>query len=243
MTLLEVRDLDARHGLLQAVRGVSLELDEGETLALVGANGAGKSTLLRAIAGAHRAHAGRIVLDGKDITRLPAYKRVDLGISLVPEGRHLFPSLTVEENLLVAARPGEWTMARVLEAFPLLQPRRKHRAATLSGGERQATAIGRALMGNPRVLLLDEVSLGLAPVVVDSVYRSLRTVIERGTTVLMVEQDLTRALANARRVVCMLEGRVVLEGEAATLGREQVTDAYFGLARDGAHSATGEQPA
>jgi branched-chain amino acid transport system ATP-binding protein len=243
VTLLEVRDLDVRHGLLQAVRGVTLELDEGETLALVGANGAGKSTLLRAIAGAHRPHAGRIALDGRDITRLPAYKRVDLGISLVPEGRHLFPSLTVEENLLVAARPGEWTVAGVLEAFPLLAPRRKHRAATLSGGERQATAIGRALMGNPRVLLLDEVSLGLAPVVVDDVYRSLHTVIERGTTVLMVEQDLTRAMANARRVACMLEGRVMLEGEAATLDREQVTGAYFGLARDGAHSATGERPA
>src|SRR5207302_4577146 len=123
------------------------------TVALVGANGAGKSTLLRAIAGAHRPAGGRIEFDGRDITRLPAHKRVSLGIALVPEGRHLFPSLTVEENLLVAARPGAWTLARVLEAFPLLPPRRRHRAATLSGGERQATAIGRALRPNPRLLL------------------------------------------------------------------------------------------
>jgi branched-chain amino acid transport system ATP-binding protein len=155
------------------------------------------------------------------------------GIALVPEGRRLFPSLTVEENLQVAARPGPWDVARVIEAFPMLRDRRRHRAATLSGGERQATAIGRALMSNPRLLLLDEVSLGLAPVAVEDVYRSLRTVIEGGTTVLLVEQDLTRALDTAQRVACMLEGRLVLEGAARDLTREQITDAYFGLHRNG----------
>jgi len=231
VSLLEVRELDVRHGLLQAVRGVSFSVEKGQTLALVGANGAGKSTLLRAIAGAPpRPSGGRIVFDGEDITRVRAHSRVKRGIALVPEGRLLFPSLTVEENLLVAARPGHWNVGTVLEAFPMLQGRRKHRAGTLSGGERQATAVGRALMSNPRLLLLDEVSLGLAPVAVEDVYRSLATVIESGTTVLLVEQDLTRALHTAERVVCMLEGRVVLAGGASEVTRDQVTDAYFGLA-------------
>jgi branched-chain amino acid transport system ATP-binding protein len=229
VSLLEVDRLDVRHGLLHAVREVSFELREGDTLALVGANGAGKSTLLRAIAGGHRPAGGRIVFDGEDITRVPAYHRVERGIALVPEGRHLFGSLTVQENLQVAARPGSWTVEKVIEAFPLLAERRRHRAATLSGGERQATAIGRALMTNPRLLLLDEVSLGLAPVTVEDLYRSLRTVMDGGTTVLLVEQDLTRALGVAGRVICMLEGRIELAGDAAELSREQVTEAYFGL--------------
>jgi branched-chain amino acid transport system ATP-binding protein len=234
MSILEVRELDVRHGLLQAVRGVSMAIDAGETVALVGANGAGKSTLLRAIAGAPPLPAsGAIVFDGADVTRMRPHVRVRNGISMVPEGRHLFPSLTVEENLLVAGRPGDWTVDRVIDAFPILRDRRRHRAATLSGGERQACAIGRALMTNPRLLLLDEVSLGLAPVAVEDVYRSLRTVIEAGTTVLLVEQDLTRALETAGRVMCMLEGRIVLEGHAGELTREQITDAYFGLHRNG----------
>jgi branched-chain amino acid transport system ATP-binding protein len=231
-TVLQVRDLDARHGLLQAVRGVSLDVAEGETVALVGANGAGKTTLLRTIAGAHRPAAGSVTFDGRDVTRVPAHERVRLGIALVPEGRRLFPQLTVEENLLVARRPRNgagWDVDRVLEAFPLLQPLRHKRAASLSGGEQQATAIGRALMTNPRLLLLDEVSLGLAPVAVELVYRSLSSLIEGGTTILLVEQDLARALASAQRVMCMLEGRVVLEGAARDLTREQITDAYFGL--------------
>ena len=213
MTLLAVEKLDARHGLLQAVRDVSLAIAEGETLAIVGANGAGKTTLLRTIAGAHRPASGRIVFDGVDVTSVPPHRRVRMGIALVPEGRRLFPGLTVEENLLVArraGRPGPWTVESVLSAFPLLAPRRKARAASLSGGEQQATAIGRALMTNPRLVLLDEVSLGLAPVAVDGVYRSLETLIEGGTTIVLVEQDLNRALSVANRVICMLEGRIVL---------------------------------
>ena len=232
MSLLSVEELEVRHGLLQAVRGVSLTMDAGETLALVGANGAGKSTFLRAIAGAQpRPSSGHIVFDGTDITGLRAHDRVRQGIALVPEGRHLFPSLTVEENLLVAARPGPWTVDAVLDAFPMLQKRRSHGAGTLSGGERQATAIGRALMSNPRLLLLDEVSLGLAPIAVDDVYRSLETVIESGTAVLLVEQDLGRAQSTAGRVLCMLEGRIVLEGSTAELTREQITPPHFGLTR------------
>ena len=232
MTLLRVEDLDCRYGLLQAVRGVSFEVAQGETVALIGANGAGKSTLLRAIVGAHKPHGGRVVLDAADITPMRAHRRVSLGIALVPEGRRLFPSLTVEENLRVAAgRRGRWSVQSVLEVFPLLQPRRNMLAANLSGGEQQAVAIGRALMSNPRLLLLDEVSLGLAPIVVDAVYRSLAAIIDEGTTVLLVEQDLTRALKVAGRVICMLEGRVVLEGQAASMDRDQIVDAYFGLKR------------
>jgi branched-chain amino acid transport system ATP-binding protein len=234
MTLLSVEQLEVRHGLLQAVRDVSLELADGETLALVGANGAGKSSLLRTIAGAHRATNGRIVFDGRDVTRVPGHRRVALGIALVPEGRQLFPSLTLEENLLVAGRngrPGQWSLETVIEAFPLLGERRKHLARHLSGGEQQQAAIGRALMSNPRLLLLDEVSLGLAPVAVQDVYRSLQQVIGAGTTVVLVEQDLGRAMQTASRIACMLEGRVVLEGSVAELSRERLTEAYFGLAR------------
>jgi branched-chain amino acid transport system ATP-binding protein len=232
VTLLQVEDLDCRYGLLQAVRGVSLEVAQGETVALIGANGAGKTTLLRAIAGAHKPHGGRVLLDSADVTSMPAHRRVSLGIALVPEGRRLFPGLTVEENLRVAAaRRGRWTVQSVLEAFPLLQPRRRLAAANLSGGEQQAVAIGRALMSNPRLLLLDEVSLGLAPIVVDAVYRSLAAIIGEGTTVLLVEQDLTRALKVASRVICMLEGRIVLEGAASALDRDLVVSAYFGLKR------------
>jgi branched-chain amino acid transport system ATP-binding protein len=234
MSLLSVERADARHGLLQAVREVSLEVGQGETLALVGANGAGKTTLLRAIAGAHRLHDGLVRFDGADVTALRAHERVRRGIALVPEGRRLFPDLTVEENLRVAEREGAWGVERVLDAFPLLKPLRGKRAASLSGGEQQATAIGRALMTNPRLLLLDEVSLGLAPRVVDDVYASLASLQEAGTTMLLVEQDLSRALRVASRVVCMLEGRLVLEGAAGELSREQVTEAYFGLARGAA---------
>jgi len=235
MKLLSVEALDCRYGLLQAVRGVSFEVAKGEIVALIGANGAGKTTLLRSVAGAHRPHGGRVIFDGVDVTRLPAHRRVSLGIALVPEGRRLFGGLTVEENLRVAAsrRPGQWNVESVLEVFPLLTPRRHVAAANLSGGEQQAVAIGRALMSNPRVLLLDEVSLGLAPVVVDAVYRSLADVIGEGATVLLVEQDLTRALKVASRVVCMLEGRVVLEGDPRSLDRDRVVGAYFGLGRAG----------
>jgi branched-chain amino acid transport system ATP-binding protein len=234
VTVIAVEGVDARHGLLHAVRDVSLEVAEGETVALVGANGAGKTTLLRTIAGAHRPAAGRIVYGGRDITAVPAHRRVAMGIVLVPEGRRLFSELTVEENLAVArasGRRGPWTVDTVVEAFPMLDRLRKKKARSLSGGEQQATAIGRALMTNPSVLLLDEVSLGLAPVAVEGVYRSLRTLVERGTTILLVEQDLARAMSLATRVVCMLEGRFVLEGASRDLTREQVTEAYFGLHR------------
>jgi branched-chain amino acid transport system ATP-binding protein len=234
VTLLSVQSIEARHGLLQAVRDVSLDVSEGETLALVGANGAGKTTLLRTIAGAHRPARGRVVFDGRDITRLSPHRRVRMGIALVPEGRRLCPGLTVEENLLVArgdGRKGPWSVDAVYDAFPILGPLRRQRAGSLSGGEQQATAIGRALMTNPRLLRLDEVSLGLAPRAVEGVYRSLETLIEGGSTIVLVEQDLRRAMNVSSRIACMLEGRIVLEGTPAELTREAVTEAYFGLRR------------
>jgi len=235
VSLLAVENLCARHGLLQAVRDVSLRAAEGEIVALVGANGAGKTTLLRTIAGSHRATSGRISYDGAEVAGLRANGRVHLGIALVPEGRRLFGNMTVEENLKVAGangRRGRWTIATVLDAFPMLQPHLKQRCGELSGGQQQATAIGRALMTNPRVLLLDEVSLGLSPVAVNAVYESLQTVIGEGrTTIVLVEQDLSRVMRIASRIACMLEGRIVLEGKASELTREQITEAYFGLRR------------
>ncbi len=240
MTLLGVEQLEARHGLLQAVRGVSFGVDAGETLALVGANGAGKTTLLRTIAGAHKPAAGRISFDGVDVTATPAYARLRTGIALVPEGRRLFAGMTVKENLLLAGaygRAGHWTLETVLTAFPLLQRRLNSRAGNLSGGEQQATAIGRALMTNPKLLLLDEVSLGLAPIAVEAVYRSLRGLITGGTTIVLVEQDIGRALSVATRIVCMLEGRIILQGVAKEMTREQVTEAYFGLQRSHRNSS------
>jgi branched-chain amino acid transport system ATP-binding protein len=232
MSLLSVDVVEARHGLLTAVRRVSFDVNAGERLALVGANGAGKTTLLRAIAGAHPLASGAVRFDGADISRLPAHRRVALGIALVPEGRRLFPQLTVEENLLVAGRHGrrgQWTVDTVLDAFALLHPLRARAAATLSGGEQQLTAIGRALMTNPRLLLLDEVSLGLAPRAVAAVYESLDVLAAGGATMLLVEQDVARALRFADRVVCLLEGSNVLEAPAGEVTREQVTEAYFGL--------------
>jgi branched-chain amino acid transport system ATP-binding protein len=234
VSLLEVDRLDARHGLLQAVRDVSFSIDKGEIVALVGANGAGKSTLLRAIAGAHIAAAGRIVFDGADVTSMRAHKRVAQGIALVPEGRRLFGGMTVEENLQVAMRVGRrgyWTLDTVMELFPMLSARKDTLAANLSGGERQAAAIGRALMTNPRLILLDEVSLGLAPVVVEQLYRSMRSLLQGGVTLVLVEQELTRALSVATRVMCMLEGKIVLDGSAGAMSRDQIVDAYFGLHR------------
>ncbi|HTV91223.1 MAG TPA: ATP-binding cassette domain-containing protein [Verrucomicrobiae bacterium] len=237
MSVLRVEALDARHGLLKAVRGVSLRVSQGEILALVGANGAGKTTLLRAIAGAHKVWSGTIEFDGADVTNVPANKRTRAGIALVPEGRCLFSGMTVEENLLLAGRTGRkgpWNYKTVLEAFPMLSPIAQRKGGDLSGGQQQATAIGRALMTNPSLLLLDELSLGLSPVAVNAVYESLQTVIASGATIVLVEQDLSRVLRVSTRIACMLEGRIVLEGRTSDVTKEQITEAYFGLRRDAA---------
>ena len=243
MSLLEVDQLDVRHGLLQAVRGVSFDVEKGETLAIVGANGAGKTTLLRAIAGAHRPAGGTISFGGRQITGVPAHQRAALGVALVPEGRRLFAQMTVEENLILAraaGRSGSWDIDAVMAAFPNLQERRKAKAGSLSGGEQQATAIGRALMTNPEILMLDEVSLGLSPLAVDRVYASLQTLMSSGATIVLVEQDLRRAMKAADRIICMLEGRIVLEAKRGEVSRDEITAAYFGIR--GRHQSAGANP-
>ncbi|WP_380169567.1 ABC transporter ATP-binding protein [Jannaschia sp. R86511] len=230
--LLEVTDLEVRHGDLRAVQGVSLSVTEGDVLAVIGANGAGKSTLLSAVTGLLRPSAGHVRFAGDDVTQVRPHRRVRLGISMVPEGRRLFGSLTVEENLQVGAsakRPGPWDLKAVYDLFPLVAERRARRAGAMSGGEQQATAIGRALMSNPRLLLLDEVSLGLAPVVVKQLYAALPQITGKGTTVLLVEQDVRQAFAVADHVHCLLEGRTSLEGRSDDVSMEQVSAAYFGV--------------
>lgn len=230
--MLSARNLDVRYGQFRAVRGVSLEVKQGEIIALIGANGAGKSTLLRAIAGALPIYSGDLSFKDNSITNIPSSDRVKQGLSLVPEGRRLFAEMTIEENLLLGKtinRQGDWNIDRVFETFPNLVKRRHSKAGSLSGGEQQATAIGRALMSNPEMLILDEVSLGLSPLVVDQVYDSIETLREAGTTIILVEQALDRAIAFAKRAICMLEGRIVLDKLTADTNRHEITDAYFGL--------------
>ena len=232
MSLLEVRGLDVHYGDFQAIYGIDVTVEEGKTLAIIGANGAGKSTLLKAIAGQVAPTAGSIAFDGSDITATPPHKRVPLGVALTPEGRRIFRSLTVEENLQVGAhvkRKGPWDLKAVYEAFPLVADRKDRLGVNLSGGEQQAAAIGRALMSNPRLLLLDEVSLGLAPVVVEQIYAALPAITANGTTVLVVEQDVNQSMKVADRVQCLLEGRTVLEGSPDQLSRDQIANAYFGI--------------
>ena len=230
--LLEVDRVASFYGDFQALFDVSLRVAEGETVAVIGANGAGKSTLLRTVAGLGGGR-GSVRFDGRPLEGVPTHRRLALGIAMVPEGRRIFPSLTVEENLKVGAvrgRPGRWDVAAVLELFDALADKVDRPGSLLSGGEQQMLAIGRALMANPRLLLLDEVSLGLAPLVVRRIYQALPEIAAAGATVVVVEQDIGQALAAADRVYCLLEGRVALAGRPAELTREQITDAYFGLA-------------
>ncbi len=232
MSLLEVEDLDLFYGDFQALFGVSLRVDEGEVVAMIGANGAGKSTLLNAIAGLRRSAADAVRFDGEPMGDRPAHRRAALGIALVPEGRRVFASLTARENLLVGAygkRKGRWTVDRVFELFPILGQVSSRRGAVLSGGEQQALAIGRALMANPRLLLMDEISLGLAPIVVQQLYLAVPSIVADGTTLVLVEQDVTQALRIAHRAYCLLEGRISLQGSPEQLTHDQITAAYFGM--------------
>jgi branched-chain amino acid transport system ATP-binding protein len=230
--LLTVHALDAHYGDFQALFGVSISVSPGQAIAVIGANGAGKSTLLKSIAGLMGSRRDAIVFDGAPIGHLPAHAVARRGIALVPEGRRLFPSLTVEENLLIGGqggRPGPWTLARIYELFPVLAERRHMPSTALSGGQQQMAAIGRALMSNPKLLLCDEVSLGLAPIVVREIYARLPSLIAEGLSLIIVEQDIVQALKAASHVYCLQEGRVALEGAAAGLTREAISAAYFGV--------------
>ena len=231
--MLETRDLTAFYSDFQALFGITFTLNEGETVAIIGANGAGKSTFLKAIAGLLPRPASAVRLDGRDIGALPAYEIVKFGIALVPEGRRLFSSLSVEENLLVGAygrrTGGPWDLESVYRLFPMLRERRDTPSTALSGGQQQMVAIGRSLMSNPRILLCDELSLGLAPIVIHDIYAALGDIKSRGTSVVLVEQDLVHAMSVADRAYCFQEGRVSLSGRPTELTRETIHAAYFGL--------------
>jgi branched-chain amino acid transport system ATP-binding protein len=228
--MLEVSGLTAAYGQVTAIRDISLSVEGGGILAVIGANGAGKSTLLKTIAGILPAVSGTIIFDNEDITRRSAFDRVRRGIALVPEGRRLFPSLTVQENLQTAfasKRKGAWTLDTVYDLFPLVAERRQRRAGDLSGGEQQATAIARALLTNPRLLLLDEVSLGLAPAIIADLYARLPEILAQGTGVLLVEQDVSQAMKVADSVHCLLQGATSLTGKS--LAMADISAAYFGM--------------
>jgi branched-chain amino acid transport system ATP-binding protein len=232
MPLLETRELTAFYGDFQALYGIDTVLDKGETIAIIGANGAGKSTYLKSLAGLIHGPADSVLLDGEPIGARPAADIVRRGIALVPEGRRLFSSLTVEENLLIGGysrkSTGAWTLDRVYSLFPILKERRAAAAPTLSGGQQQMAAIGRALMSNPRILLCDEISLGLAPIIIADIYASLPQIKADGTSVVLVEQDIVQAMKVADRVYCFQEGRLSLTGHPRELTREQIHRAYFG---------------
>lgn len=229
--LLETENLTAFYGDFQALFGISLTVNAGETIAIIGANGAGKSTFLKAVAGLLPSPAGTLRFEGESIGAARAFDNVGRGIVLVPEGRRLFTSLTVEENLLIGGykRSGRWKLARVYELFPILAERRHQAAATLSGGQQQMCAIGRALMSDPRLLLCDEISLGLAPIVIRDIYAVLPTIRSEGTSLIVVEQDIVQALAVADHVYCFQEGRMTLAGRPAELTRAAIHAAYFGI--------------
>jgi branched-chain amino acid transport system ATP-binding protein len=229
--LLELDAVDVFHGDLQAVFGVSLALDAGQALALIGANGAGKSTLLRAITGLTPPRAGRVRFDGEDLAGLAPETVAPRGIALVPEGRQLFASLSVEENLLMGGlvrRPGRWSLDTVYALFPVLRQMRTRSATALSGGQQQMVAIGRALMGNPRLLLCDELSLGLAPLVVQEIYEAFARIRADGLAIVLVEQDVARACEVTDQLVCMLKGRVTLAGASDAFDHARIAAAYFG---------------
>lgn len=232
-SILQIQSLDSYYDDFQALYGVDIEVNEDEVVAVIGANGAGKSTLLQSITGLLDNSANQILYRGQAIGALRADQIARLGIALVPEGRQLFQSLTVEENLLMGSttgRTGLWDLPRVYNLFPVLEERRSVASTKLSGGQQQMVAIGRALMANPDLILFDEISLGLAPVIIKSIYQTLPQIISNGTSAVIVEQDINMALSVSSRVYCLQEGRVSLEGTPDTLSRDDISRAYFGIA-------------
>lgn len=229
--ILSVGNLQSFYGDARALHDVSFDLNPGEMLALIGSNGAGKTTLLKTICGLIKRYDGGIVFDGRNLSGLPASAIASAGIALVPEGRRLFPSLSVEENLIIGGnvgRTGPWNLQSVFELFPMLEGRRYQPPTSLSGGQQQMVAIGRALMANPKLLLLDELSLGLAPVIIKDIYALLPKIVGQDLSAILVEQDVTRALGFADRFICLQEGRVALEGAPGNFTREEISQAYFG---------------
>jgi branched-chain amino acid transport system ATP-binding protein len=232
MALLATNRLEAFYGDFQALFGIDFEIEQGEIVAMIGANGAGKSTFLKTVCGLLKADANAIVFDGEPIGGIATGKIVQRGIAMVPEGRRLFPSLSVEENLLMGAcakRSGPWNLDAVHALFPILKERRGSPANALSGGQQQMAAIGRALMSNPKLMICDELSLGLAPIVVREIYDALPRICADGMTAIIVEQDVGVAQKVSSRLYCLQEGRVTLTGASDKLSREQISEAYFGV--------------
>jgi branched-chain amino acid transport system ATP-binding protein len=230
--LLSIKGLDSHYGDFQALYGVDMSLAEGEVLAIIGANGAGKTTLMRSISGLMSNGASQITYRSQHIGALRADEVAARGIALVPEGRQLFPSLSVEENLLIGGRmhrKGPWDLTAVFELFPILKERRAVPSTSLSGGQQQMVAIGRALMSNPDLILFDEISLGLAPVIIKSIYEALPGIVGTGMSAMIVEQDISKALSVSDRLYCLQEGRVALEGASNEVSREAISAAYFGV--------------
>ncbi len=230
--ILNIAGLDAHYGDFQALYGLDMTVNDGEVLAIIGANGAGKSTLMRSISGLMYNDPGQISFNGQDISGLRADQVAAMGLALVPEGRQLFPSLSVEENLIIGARVGRkgpWSLSEVYKLFPILKERRNQQSTSLSGGQQQMVAIGRALMANPDLILFDEISLGLAPIIIKDIYEALPGIVGGGMSAVIVEQDITKALSVSSRVYCLQEGRVSLEGASNAVSREDISRAYFGI--------------
>ena len=235
MAMLEVKDLEVYYGVIQAIKGVSFEVNQGEVIALIGANGAGKTTILHTVTGLLSPKRGSVVFEGKEITKVPAHKIVSMGMAHVPEGRRVFAELSVYENLKMGAytrkdkKEVEESLANVYKRFPRLEERKNQMAGTLSGGEQQMLAMGRALMSKPKIILMDEPSMGLSPIMVNEIFDIIRAVSESGTTVLLVEQNAKKALSIADRAYVLETGNIVLEGKAEDLlENDSIKKAYLG---------------
>ena len=235
MAMLEVKDLHVYYGVIQALKGISFEVNQGEVIALIGANGAGKTTTLQTLTGLLSAKEGSVVFEGKDITKVPAHKIVEMGIAHVPEGRRVFADLSVYENLIMGAYTRkdkaeiQESLVGVYKRFPRLEARKGQRAGTLSGGEQQMLAMGRALMSKPRLIVMDEPSMGLSPIFVNEIFDIIRVVSEGGTTVLLVEQNAKKALSIADRAYVLETGKITMSGKASDLlNDEAVQKAYLG---------------
>jgi len=233
--MLSVSGISVHYGDFLALKKISLNVPKGECISLVGANGAGKSTLLNALIGSLAKTTGSISIEDKDVTNLQAHEVVKCGISIVPEGRKLFSSLTVEENLLIgreSKNKGNWNLARVYQLFPDIEQKKNVPALSLSGGQQQMVSIGRALMTNPKVLLCDEISLGLSPKIIKDIYNALPEILSEGISIILVEQDLNLAISSSSYLYCLREGEIVLEGKSTELSRDFIGEAYFGVKRD-----------
>lgn len=235
MAMLEVKNLEVYYGVIQAIKGISFEVNEGEVIALIGANGAGKTTTLQTITGMLQPKAGEIIFEGKDISKIPGHKIVSMGMAHVPEGRRVFAELSVYENLKLGAytrkdkKEIEETLARVYKSFPRLEERKNQLAGTLSGGEQQMLAMGRALMSKPKIILMDEPSMGLSPILVEEIFHIIREISASGTTVLLVEQNAKKALAIADRAYVLETGNIVLSGDAKEMmNNDSIKKVYLG---------------